>query len=57
LLENDGTSVDVFEHEFAALVRLSDPNHGYNFVFLGSRPNYPDAVKRLLQDKLNIFAE
>ncbi len=57
LLENEGTEVDVVEYEFAAFIRLSDPKHGYNFVFLGSKPNYPDAAKRLLRDQLNIFAD
>ena len=46
LLKSEGTSVDVIEHEFAALIRLGNPRHGYRFVVLGSQPNYPDAAQR-----------
>ena len=57
LLQSEGTAVDVVEHKFVALIRLGDPRHGYNFAFLGSQPQYPDAAKRQLLDNLDLLAE
>jgi len=57
LLENKGTSVDVVEHPFAAFIRLNQPNHGYSFVFLGGRPDYPDVARRLILKGLDLFTE
>lgn len=57
LLQNEGTVVDVVDYEFAAFLRLSDPNHGYNLVFLGSQPWHPNLAKLILRDRLDIFAD
>lgn len=57
LLENEGTVVDVVEYEVSALIRLSSSNHGYNFVFLGDQPNYPDVARRILMERVDVSAE
>lgn len=55
--EDQGNSVEVVEHTFAAFIRLNNPDHGYNIVFLGSRPDYPDVARRLIRKELDLFTE
>ncbi len=54
-LRENGTVVEVVSHEFQVLTRLEKPDHGYNFVFLGNRPLYPDMAKQMVLGKKNIF--
>lgn len=55
LLTGKGTSIDVVENDFQVLIRLGFENHGYNLVFLGNRPMYPDAARREVLEKMNLF--
>lgn len=59
LEECEGTVVEIASSDLEAFIKLSDPNHGYNHVFVDvcsdTHPEHPNSVKLRLREQLGVF--